>query len=76
MHTWTQADMPDQTGRVAVVTGANGGLGLETARALAAKGAHVVMAARDQEKAAAAEADIRSGCVGASLEVVPLDLGA
>ena len=75
MHTWTQADMPDQTGRVAVVTGANGGLGLETARALAAKGAHVVMAARDQEKAAAAEADIRSGCVDASLEVVPLDLG-
>ena len=53
---WTAADIPDQTGRTAVVTGANGGLGLETARALAAAGAHVVMAARDQEKAAAARA--------------------
>ena len=57
---WTTDDIPDQTGRTAVVTGANGGLGLETARALAAKGAHVVMAARDQAKAAAAEEEIRA----------------
>ena len=61
---WTAADIPDQTGRTAVVTGANGGLGLETARALAAAGAHVVMAARNQEKAAAAVADIRGGGPG------------
>ena len=47
---WTTDDIPDQTGRVAVVTGANGGLGLEVARALAGRGAHVVMAARDQAK--------------------------
>jgi NAD(P)-dependent dehydrogenase (short-subunit alcohol dehydrogenase family) len=73
---WTATDIPDQTGRTAVVTGANGGLGLETARALAAKGAHVVMAARNQEKAGEAVADIRQGLPNASLEVVALDLGS
>jgi NAD(P)-dependent dehydrogenase (short-subunit alcohol dehydrogenase family) len=73
---WTTADIPDLTGRVAVVTGANGGLGLETARALAGAHAHVVMAARDQDKAVAAEAEIRAGVPSASLEVVPLDLGS
>jgi NAD(P)-dependent dehydrogenase (short-subunit alcohol dehydrogenase family) len=73
---WTVADIPDQSGRVAVVTGANGGLGLETARALAGAGAHVVMASRNQEKSARAEADIRRGLPDASLEVVPLDLGS
>ena len=73
---WTAADIPDLTGRVAIVTGANGGLGLETARALAGAGAHVVMAARNQEKAERALADIRGGLPHASLEVVPLDLGS
>ncbi len=73
---WTTADIPDETGRIAVVTGANGGLGLESARALARAGAHVVMAARNQEKAAIALADIRSGVPGASLELVELDLGS
>ena len=73
---WTTADIPDLHGRVAVVTGANGGLGLETARALAGAGAHVVMAARDQAKAAAAEKSVRESHAEASLEVVPLDLGS
>jgi NAD(P)-dependent dehydrogenase (short-subunit alcohol dehydrogenase family) len=73
---WSVADMPDQGGRVAVVTGANGGLGLETARALAAAGAHVVMASRNQAKATEAEASIRTGSPNASLEVVELDLGS
>jgi NAD(P)-dependent dehydrogenase (short-subunit alcohol dehydrogenase family) len=73
---WSTADIPDQQGRAAVVTGANGGLGLETARELAARGAHVVMAARNQEKAAAAVDDIRAGAPHASLEVVALDLGS
>jgi NAD(P)-dependent dehydrogenase (short-subunit alcohol dehydrogenase family) len=58
------------------VTGANGGLGLETARALAASGAHVIMAARNQEKAAQALASIRAGAPAASLELVPLDLAS
>ena len=73
---WSAADIPDQHGRTAVVTGANGGLGLETARQLAAKGAHVVMAVRNQEKAAAAVEDIRGRVPDASLELVALDLAA
>jgi NAD(P)-dependent dehydrogenase (short-subunit alcohol dehydrogenase family) len=73
---WTAGEIPDQAGRTAVVTGANGGLGLETSRALAAGGGHVVMAARNQEKAAAALADIRDSTPDAPLEVVALDLGS
>ncbi len=73
---WTAADIPDQTGRVAVVTGANSGLGLETARELARKGAHVIMAARNLDKAAAAERDIRAEIPAASLEVRTLDRGS
>ena len=73
---WTAADIPDQRGRTAVVTGANGGLGLVTARELAAKGAHVVMAVRNQEKAAAAVEEIRAAVPDASLELVALDLSA
>src|SRR5436190_3038318 len=73
---WTCDDIPDLSGRTAVVTGANGGLGLETSRALARACAHVVMAARNQEKAAMAEDDILCDAPGASLEVVALDLGS
>lgn len=72
---WTIADIPDQHGRTAVVTGANGGLGYETALALAGAGAHVVMAARDQAKADRAAERIASEHPDASLELVPLDLG-
>jgi len=72
---WTEKDIPDLSGRTAVVTGANGGLGLATATALAGAGAEVVMAARDQTKAAAAEQAIRAAHPGARLEVVELDLG-
>jgi NAD(P)-dependent dehydrogenase (short-subunit alcohol dehydrogenase family) len=73
---WTTKDIPDLSGRTAVVTGANGGLGLETARALAGAGAHVVMAARNQTKATSAADDIRRSHPKASLEIVPLDLGS
>lgn len=73
---WSRADIPDLSGKVAVVTGANGGLGLETADALAAKGAHVLMAVRDQDKAAAAVDRIRAATPGARLDLVPLDLAS
>ena len=72
---WTEKDIPDLSGRTAVVTGANGGLGYQTALALAGAGAHVVLAARDPAKTAAAEARIAERHPAASLEVVPLDLG-
>ncbi|MGM0618516.1 MAG: oxidoreductase [Actinomycetota bacterium] len=72
---WTTRDIPDLHGRIAVVTGANGGLGLETTLALAARGATVVMAARDQGKAEEARAVVRTQVPDAPLELVPLDLG-
>ncbi len=73
---WSAADIPDQSGRTAVVTGANGGLGLSTARALAAAGAKVVIAARNQERAAEATERIRAAVPSADLTIVKLDLGS
>ena len=73
---WTASDIPDQSGRVAIVTGANSGLGSETALALAAKGAHVVLACRDASRAQAALDAIRSAAPQASVEVLPLDLAS
>lgn len=73
---WGLTDIPDQRGRTAVVTGANGGLGLSTARALAAAGADVVIAARNQERAAEAMDRIRDGVPEARLSLVELDLGS
>lgn len=69
-------DIPDQTGRVVVVTGANGGLGFQTASVLAAKGAHVVLAARDPDKTAHAVDVITRATPDAQLTAVPLDLGS
>ena len=72
---WTESDIPDLSGRTAVVTGANGGLGFQTALALTGAGAHVVLAARDPSKTTAALARIAERYPSASSEVVPLDLG-
>lgn len=72
---WTAKDIPDQTGRTAIVTGANSGLGLETAKALAGAGAHVVMAVRDVAKAEAVRRELIAFDPDASLEITPLDLG-
>ncbi len=73
---WGVADIPDLSGRTAVVTGANGGLGLETARALAGAGAGVVLAARNQQRAAEAMENIRRSAPDASLTLTELDLGS
>lgn len=73
---WSTRDIPSLDGRTAVVTGANGGLGLATASALAAHGAHVVMAARNQAKAESARRQILGETPTASLEVVELDLSS
>jgi NAD(P)-dependent dehydrogenase (short-subunit alcohol dehydrogenase family) len=70
MTRWTAADIPDQTGRTFIVTGANSGLGLETARQLAAKGADVIMTARSEAKGRAAVASIG----GSNLDLRLLDL--
>jgi NAD(P)-dependent dehydrogenase (short-subunit alcohol dehydrogenase family) len=71
---WTARDMPDQAGRVAVVTGANSGLGLVTARELTRAGAEVIIACRNTAKGDQAAAGIRSAVPGASLSVMALDL--
>jgi NAD(P)-dependent dehydrogenase (short-subunit alcohol dehydrogenase family) len=76
MATWTVADMPDQSDRIAVITGGNSGLGFQTAVALAAKGAHVVLAVRNIEKGNEAVARIRQRYPDASLELQRLDLGS
>ncbi|HEY0815894.1 MAG TPA: oxidoreductase [Pseudonocardia sp.] len=71
---WTPADLPELTGRRAVITGANAGLGLEIAYALAAHGAEVVLACRNTAKADAAADAIRTRTPGARVSVGELDL--
>ncbi|MBX7447487.1 SDR family NAD(P)-dependent oxidoreductase [Mycolicibacterium sp. 3033] len=73
---WTAADVPDQTGRVAVVTGANAGLGLETAAVLAERGARVVVAVRDLGKGEAAVGEIRRRTSNADVALQQLDLSS
>jgi NAD(P)-dependent dehydrogenase (short-subunit alcohol dehydrogenase family) len=73
---WTAADIPDQTGRTAVVTGGNSGLGLAAGRALAAAGAAVVLACRNLGKAEDAAASIGAAVPGADVAVEELDLAS
>ena len=73
---WKASDIPNQSGKVAVVTGGNGGLGFETAKQLAAHGAGVVIGARNLDKAEAARSRIESTVPGAAIEVLQLDLAS
>ncbi len=73
---YTPGSVPDLTGMTAVITGANGGLGLQTATVFAAKRAHVVMAVRNQDKAATAVEEITARTPEAALDLVELDLGS
>jgi len=72
---WTADDMPDQSGRIAVVTGANSGLGLWTSRGLVRAGARVLMACRDLQKGEAAARTIRAEKPAGQVAVERLDLG-
>jgi NAD(P)-dependent dehydrogenase (short-subunit alcohol dehydrogenase family) len=74
MSKWTIADIPDQSGRTAVITGANTGLGFETAAALAATGAEVVLAVRNVDKGKEAARRIEQATEGASVAIQELDL--
>lgn len=71
---WTAADVPDQTGRVAVITGSNTGIGYQTAAVLAERGAKVVLAVRNLDKGRAARAQILGASPGADVGVQELDL--
>ena len=73
---WTAADVPSQSGRVAVVTGASGGIGLETATVLAQRGGTVVLGCRDERKAGQAASEIRAAAPGADVRLVHLDLAS
>ena len=73
---WSAADIPDQTGRVAIVTGANSGIGFEVATALAGAGAHVVLAGRDPNRGEDAAARITAAVPRADVGLQRLDLAS
>lgn len=76
MSAWTAEQIPDQTGRLAVVTGGSSGLGLITARELARKGARVVLAVRTTSKGESVAQEIRSTSPDAQVDVRELDLAS
>lgn len=73
---WIEQHISPQTGKTALITGANSGLGFEAAQVLAAKGARVIMAVRDPAKGERAAAEIRRATSRADLAVFPLDLAS
>src|SRR5438552_785601 len=76
MNGWTAKDMPNQSGRVVLITGANSGVGYESAIAFAQKGARVVMACRSMDKAESARRELLKRAPGAVVDILPLDLSS
>ncbi|MDA3649617.1 oxidoreductase [Saccharopolyspora indica] len=76
VRAWTIHSIPDQSGRLAVVTGANSGIGRVTARELARRGAHVVLACRSAERGRAALESLRTELPDAQVELRQVDLGS
>lgn len=76
MPKWTSNDIQSLSGKTAIVTGANSGLGLITAKELAGKGCHVVMACRSADKAETAAKEIKNAYPNASIEIIALDLSS
>jgi len=74
MPRWNESDIPDQTGRTALITGATGGLGLRMAHVLASAGARVLMTSRNAERGAKALASVSEVATDAAPELVELDL--
>ncbi len=74
--TWSTKDIPDLTGKIIVVTGANSGIGFYASQEFAAKGAHVVMACRNPQKAQAAYDELKAAVPTASLDVMIVDLAS
>ena len=72
---WSTEDMPDLTGKIIIVTGGNSGLGYESVKAFAMKGAEVVLASRSAEKGEAARTEILMAVPDGSIKVMQLDLG-
>ncbi|MGH7963981.1 MAG: oxidoreductase [Candidatus Binatia bacterium] len=73
---WQAEHVPDQTGKIVIVTGANSGTGYEAAKVLAGKGARIVLACRSREKAEVALRDIQTAHPAAPVEVIELDLAS
>ena len=73
---WIEQNISSQTGKTALITGANSGLGFEAAKVLAGKGAAVTLAVRDTAKGEKAAADVRAAAPNADLEVMALDLAS